>query len=453
MADSDLRQDQPIELVIDGFAAGGFGVGRAEGRAVFVPETLPGERILAKITHIGGKKVSARAVSIRESSPDRADPPCPVFGLCGGCQLMHAAYPAQLTLKRIILMDALRSIAGIDLSPDFEVIPAPDPLGCRNRGQYPAAREGKKVVTGFFAPRSHRVVPVEQCLLHDEWVDRAVAQVRAWANRKRIPVYDEKRHRGWLRHVAVRASRTTGQVLVTLVGREERRVETGDLVRRLRRSQREVAGVVLNLNPGRTNVIFGKHNRSLWGQDWLDETLLGLHFRLAPEAFFQVNTRQAENLFGKVRDFLEGHPGMVVDGYCGVGVLALILAREGHPVTGIEMMEAAVQGARRAAEVNRIEGTKFHEGRVEKVLPRLVDSGLRPGAIVLDPPRKGCAEEVLEAVDASGASKLAYVSCHPGTLARDLSRLFERGFQLDRLTAVDMFPQTAHLEVFAGLVR
>ncbi len=439
-----------IELEIDGVGAAGEGVGRLGGRAVFVPRTLPGERVAARIVHRGSKRIVAEPIEILRASPDRVEPVCPAFGRCGGCQLMHAAYPAQLNLKRRILFDALGSIAGLQ-PPAFPIAESPRPLGYRNRGQYPVSREQGRIVTGFYAARSHQVVAVSRCRIHDPQVDRAVACVRAWARRKRVPVYDQRRHRGFLRHVAVRVAPGTGEILVVLVGLGDRRLPQGDLVRRLRRELPGVVGVVLNLNPARTNVILGPRNRTLWGRDWVEERFMSLRLKLSVGSFFQVNTAQAEVLFGKVQEFLGAPRGPVVDAYCGVGVLAVQLARRGHRAVGIDSSAAAIRDAGTVAAQNRVE-VAFHRGRTERVLPRLVSGGLRPRTVILDPPRKGCSPEVIEAVAASGASKIACISCHPGTLSRDLKRFFELGYRLESLEAVDMFPQTAHLEVLAGLV-
>jgi 23S rRNA (uracil1939-C5)-methyltransferase len=451
MVSDAIRAGSRVTLEIDGFAVGGVGVGHLEGRAIFVPRTIPGETVVAKIVHIGRRKITAEAERIIRQSPDRIQPACPVFGRCGGCQLQQVAYPAQPPLKLRLLLDALRSVAGFEPESEPEIMSAPDPFGYRNRGQYPVARHGKRVVTGFFALRSHRVVAVDRCLIHDPRVDRAVACVRAWAAGKRIAVYDEKRHTGWLRHIAARAAGGSNQVLVTLVVRDERRQDWRDLLRRLRGCLPGLAGLTLNINGARTNVIFGKRGSNLWGAGRIAERFMGLDLLLAPQSFFQVNSCQAEKLFGLALDFLADADGPVVDAYCGVGVLALLLARAGRAAVGIESNPAAVCDARRAADFNGISRTTFHEGTVEKILPRLVKDGLSPAAVILDPPRKGCAPQVLQALVAARPRKIAYISCHPGSLARDLMRLFEAGYQLERIVAVDMFPQTAHLEVFAGL--
>ena len=245
----------------------------------------------------------------------------------------------------------------------------------------------------------------------------------------------------------------TGEVLVVLVGRGERNLPVGDLVRRLRKKLPGIVGVVLNINPARTNVILGGRNRVLWGRSWVEELFLSLKLKLSVGSFFQVNTAQAKALFGRVRQFIGKPAGPVVDAYCGVGVLASILSKEGHETVGIDSSAPAVQDAGIIAADNRVASVAFHRGRAEKLLPRLVKSGLKPKAVILDPPRKGCAPEVIKAVAESRTEKIAYISCHPGTLSRDLKRFLDLGYHLETIEGVDMFPQTSHLEVFAGLAR
>ncbi len=449
---TQLKLHQRIELEIDGVGASGEGVGHLCGRAVFVPRALPGELVAARVVHLGSRKAVAEPQKILRPSSDRIVPVCSAFGRCGGCQLMHADYPAQIGLKRAILQDALRTIAKLE-PVSVPVAPAPGPLGYRNRGQYPVARKKGKVVTGFYASRSHDVVAVSECHIHDPRVDRAVACVRAWAGHKRVPVYDERRHRGFLRHVVVRVAEGTGEVLVVLVGRGEQSLPVGDLVRRLQKKLPGIVGVLLNINPARTNVILGGSNRVLWGRGWVEESFLSLKLKLSVGSFFQVNTAQAKVLFGKVRRFIGRPAGAVVDAYCGVGVLASLLSKAGHETVGIDSFAPAVKDAEIIAADNRVQTAVFHCGRTEKLLPRLVSHGIKPKAVILDPPRKGCAPEVVDAAAESGAEKIAYISCHPGTLSRDLKRFFDLGYRLETIEGVDMFPQTFHLEVFAGLVR
>lgn len=444
-----------LEVDIQALAADGTGIGRADpgGPVVFVPATIPGERVQVRVVKRTRRYWQARLERLLRASPDRVTPPCPVFGRCGGCRLMHVRSSRQLDHKLGVLADALRSVGGVELPDTTRLHRAPAATGYRNRGHYPVRRRGGRVASGFFAPGSHQLVAVERCLLHHPAVDRAVGCVQAWANRKRVPAYDEARHQGWLRHVSARVGDPSGEVLVTLVVRQPRRLPYHDLLRRLRRNLPGLVGLQLNFNPGRGNAIFGRTFELLWGRDRVREKLDGLKLHLQAHTFFQVNSAQARVLFGRVVDFLAGGRGPVIDAYCGAGALSLLLARELGEVLGVDNEPSAIAAARRAAAENAVADAEFLCGRAERELPRLVAQGRRPRAVVVDPPRRGCQPEVLEAIIASPAERLAYISCHPGTLARDLRLLLGRGFRLTRLEVVDMFPHTAHLEVLAGLER
>ena len=448
-----LSKGQGLELVIDGLGARAEGVGRTAGRAVFVPFALPGERCAVQIQHVGRKRVEARLMEVLEAHPGRCQAPCAVFGRCGGCQLQHAEYALQLELKQRIVADTLRSVAGVELAEAVPVLGADKPYGYRNRGQYPVGTQGRELRTGFYAQGSHELVAVERCPLHDERVDLVVRSMRAWAQRKKIEVYDERSHKGFLRHAVARVAVSSGQVLAVCVGAVDRKLAYQDLLRRLRRELPELTGLVLNIQPAKSNVVLGSRNRLLWGQDHVEERLGGLRFRLSVGSFFQVHLAQAERLFARVLELLGKPAGTVLDAYGGVGVLAQLMAQAGHECLSIEMQASAVADARAAAKLNGLSGMRFEQGRVETVLPRLVAGGLRLGAVVMDPPRKGCEASVLQALADSGAERIFYVSCHPGSLARDLRRLLDMGYALDGLEAVDMFPQTAHLECLCRLSR
>ncbi len=440
------------EVRIESLAADGLGVGHVGGRALFLPFVVPGELVLARRQNRAGRRLLAKVERLLEASPWRREPPCPVFGRCGGCSLQHIDDGKQLELKTGILLDALRGIAQLT-PPEPELVQSPRPLAYRNRGQYPVASLNRRAVTGFFARGTHQVVPVDRCPLHDQRVDQAVREVRAWANHKNISVYDERGHRGWLRHVTARAATGGEQLLVTLVAREPRRVPTGDLLRRLRRRLPGLAGLVCNLQPARSNVIFGARYLVWWGEPFLPETFCQLKLRLSPVSFFQVNAEVAGEMFRRALEFVAGAGGPVVDAFCGAGIGALLAARRGLQAVGIDSDRLAIESARQAARDNRLDGAAFQVGRAERVLPQLLSRDLRPRAFILDPPRSGCAAEVIQAVADGPACRVAYLSCHPGTLARDLRGLADAGFRLADLCALDMFPQTAHLETLALLER
>jgi 23S rRNA (uracil1939-C5)-methyltransferase len=364
---------------------------------------------------------------------------------------MHIEYHAQGAIKAHVLRDILRSIARLTLDGNLPIAEASHPLQYRNHGQYKVGRSKGHVTAGFFAPHTHQLVPVTDCRLHDRRINQAVTAVTDWANYKRLPVYNEQHRTGWLRHITVRTSADSSESLVTLVASSDRSGNCNELAQQLRKTIPGVAGLLLNINSHVTPIVLGDRFRLLWGRDWIEERLLGVRFRLSAGSFFQVNSEQAKTLFTKVHTFIGRPEGTIVDAYCGVGVLALTLAASGHEVIGIEINAQAIANARQNAAQNRLPSTAFYHGAVEETLPRLMRRGLRPAAVVLDPPRKGCDPRVIEALIKSKTNKIAYVSCHPGTLARDLNMLLNRGYRLTCIEGVDMFPQTCHLEVLAGL--
>jgi 23S rRNA (uracil1939-C5)-methyltransferase len=444
-----------FSLRIESLAAEGLGVGHWQGRAVFVPFSIPGEKIGVRLTKSTGRRLLAEPLEIEEASVWRRQPPCPVFGRCGGCSLQHIRDEKQLELKQTILFDALRTIAGLEqqkLPPAF-FFASPLSFGYRNRGQYPVAEENKKIISGFFARASHRVIAVEKCLIHHETIDQAVRQVRAWAGHKKISIYNENIHKGWLRHITARVNSSGEALLVTLVATSPGKMAISDLLRRLRREVPQLVGLACNIQPARTNVIFGKKTFHFWGESNLPERFLGLKLQLAPTSFFQVNHAVAEELFSRAVEFLSAVPGPVVDAFCGVGLGALLCSREGKEAIGIDKDGEAIESARRAARENGLVGATFYIGAVERVLPRITASGLKPRAAVIDPPRSGCRPEVLNTLGDSPIERLAYISCNPGTLARDLKLLLGYGFSINKIFVMDMFPQSEHLETLVCLER
>lgn len=502
-----------VSLVVDDLDVHGDGVARTpDGLVVFVAGAFPQDRVRAEITQRAASYARARVVEVEQPSPLRAEPRCPVVGLCGGCPLMPMAYPAQLEFKRRLVQQALERIGGLDPG-QLEVRPTIGmkvPWAYRNKAQYPVARGADgRVVVGFFRRGTHQVVPIDDCAVaHPTLVALARAGRRACEELGLEP-YDEPSHAGTVRHLVCRAGQFTGQALVVVVTRTE---EVSQLVRfaqALAREVPELVGLVQNVNPARTNVILGPVTRPVWGQDYLEEQVGHLRLRLSATAFFQVNSLQAARLYEEVRSIVRAfraqHPGrrlVLWDLYCGIGGIGLYCAGEADEVVGVEEHPAAVADARLNARLNQISHARFVVGRVEEVLPRWAGrrtggqdgarggardgapggarhrarDGARDGAregegngapegaaaataVVVDPPRAGLAAEALRALARTGPELLVYVSCNPVTLARDLgqfmrwTRSLGLRYQLGPVQPLDMFPHTAHVEVVAHLVR
>lgn len=444
-----VREGQLVPLTVEGYASDGAGVARLDGMVVFVKGGIRGEVCRTRIEKVGRSAIWGRAEGVEEPSPARISPNCPHFGACGGCQLRHMTYEEELELKRRRVEDALRRIGGAEATVP-PVLGAASPDRYRNKAQFPVA-PGPRV--GFYRPRSHQVIDVEDCLLQTTAAARLRTAVRAWMVQYKVPVYNERTGGGLVRHVYVRTSRSGASLCCLLVNGKSLPREDA-LVEALRAAEPGLTGVVLGVNRRRDNVILGDSYRTLWGEDYLMDTLCGLDFKLSVPSFYQVNPAQTEVLYGTALEFagLTGGEN-VLDLYCGIGTISLCMARRAGRVWGVEVVPEAVENARENAMRNHVANAEFFCGDASDAAARFASEGMRPDVICVDPPRKGLAPEVVEHVAAMGPDRVVYVSCDPGTLARDVGRFAGLGYRPDRVTAVDMFPRTAHVETVVRLVR
>ena len=382
-------------------------------------------------------------------SPARQEPDCPWFGRCGGCDFRHLRYDEELRAKRQRVQDALTRLGGSDVEVE-EILGAAQPLHYRNKSQYPVSAEG---TVGFYRARSHQVVPVDRCLIQHPAADAAAAAVAEWMKTWQVPGYDEKTRKGLLRHIYVRVNQA-GESLCCLLVNGDALPREQELVKALRAAVPGLTGVVLGRNTRPGNVILGDSYRTLWGQDFLMDTLRGFTFRLSVPSFYQVNHDQAEALYGKALEFaaLTGQE-TVLDLYCGIGTITLCLAKRAGRVIGAEIVPAAIRDAKENAARNHIENAEFFCGDAAETAARLEAEGLRPDVITVDPPRKGLAPEVIGSIAAMGPERVVYVSCDPATLGRDVKRFGELGYRAVRACAVDMFPATRHVESVVLLER
>ena len=444
-----VKEHDLVPLTVEGYASDGAGVARLDGVVVFIKGGLRGEACDVRIDKVGRSAIWGHAEGIPAPSPARADPVCPYYGDCGGCQLRHMTYAEELEVKRSRVEEALRRIGGASLTLP-PVLGAACPDRYRNKAQFPVS-PGPRV--GFYRPRSHSVLDVEDCLLQSSAAARLRAAAKGWMERFRIPAYEERSGTGLVRHVYVRANRA-GQALCCLLVNGKKLPHEGELVEALRTAEPDLAGVVLGINEKRNNVILGDTYRTLWGQDYLMDSLCGLTFRLSVPSFYQVNPAQAEVLYAQALDFaaLTGTE-TVLDLYCGIGTISLCMARSAKRVYGVEVVPQAVEDAGENAERNGISNAEFFCADAGEAAARLSAQGVRPQVICVDPPRKGLAPEVVETVAAMAPDRVVYVSCDPGTLARDVGRFAAMGYAAQRAVAVDMFPRTAHVETVCLLER
>lgn len=427
---------------VEGYSSEGLGIVRLDGAVVFVPQAVRGEDIDLRITRVMKTHALGEIVKVHVPSPERAAPDCPYYGKCGGCGFRHLSYAEELRAKRQRVQDALERIGGSDVQVE-EILGAKDPDHYRNKCQYPVGPGGE---IGFFQARTHRVVPVDRCLLQPEVCDRTAEAVGSWMRRYQIPAYDETAEKGLIRHVYVRTNRR-GESLCCVVAAGRKVPREAELAALVLAAAPKTVGVVLNVNTKKGNVILGDRYRTIWGRDFLMDTLCGLEFRLSVPSFYQVNRDQAEALYGKALEFaaLTGEE-TALDLYCGAGTITLCMAGRVKRAIGAEIVPAAIRDARENAKRNGIENAEFFLGDASDTAAELSAQGLRPEVITVDPPRKGLSPEVIASMAEMGPERIVYVSCDPATLGRDVKRFGELGYRAVRAAAVDMFPGTRHVE-------
>ena len=444
-----LEKGSIYTAVIDGYSSEGLGIARVNGAVVFVPHAVRGEEIDLRITKVMKTSCAGEIVKIHDPSPERMEPECPYAGKCGGCAYRHLTYPEELWAKRQRVQDALTRIGGLELTVE-EILGAKNPEHYRNKSQYPVGADGS---IGFFQARTHKVVPIRRCLIQTEAADRTAQAVGEWMRRYKISAYDETTGKGLVRHVCVRVNRK-GESLCCVVVNGNKVPREPELAAYVTAAVPHTVGVLLNSNTRRGNVVLGDKYRTLFGRNYLMDTLCGLEFKLSMPSFYQVNRDQTEVLYGKALEFagLTGNE-TVLDLYCGIGTITLCLAKAAKRVIGAEIVPPAIRDAKENALRNHIENAEFFCGDAADIAAKLESDGLRPDVVTVDPPRKGLAPEVIASVAAMGPEKVVYVSCDPATLGRDVKIFREFGYEAKRAAAVDMFPGTAHVETVVLLSK
>lgn len=448
---TELLKNQIHEVVIEGCTAEGYGVARIDGRAVFVAGALPGERCVIKLLKVSKTAVWAKVEELTEPSPHRIEPDCPVCSKCGGCDFRHVSYEEELRIKKQRVDDAMRRIGGLDITAD-EILPSPLTERYRNKAILNVGQTDGKAVTGFYRPRSHDIVPIENCLLQSETTDAAAAVLRRWMDEFSVPAYDELTAQGIVRRLFVRDVKHGS--CVCIVAAADKLPHVSELIDMLREACPGLVSVVLNVNRSKGNGILSDQFVTLWGDESIDAELCSLRFKLSPRSFFQINTPQAERLYAKAIEYA-GLTGTehVLDLYCGTGTIGLCAAGKCAHVTGAEIVDAAIADAKENARRNGIENADFICADASDAARHFAEAGLTPDVIIVDPPRKGLAPDVIDSIAQMTPARVVYVSCDPATLARDLKLFAEKGYTATHLTAVDMFPRTRHCESVASLSR
>ena len=442
-----FQKNEELVLEITGVTSEGHGVGRSEGVAFFVPFALPGETVKAHIIKVEKKYCIAKIIEIQKVSEHRVKPPCEAFEKCGGCALMHMDYAEQLKTKTQIVRDCLDRLGGFTDVVVQDTIGMVDPWRYRNKGSFPIGFVDGVAAFGFYAERSHRLIPLYDCPIEDVPITALARTVTEWANRNHVRIYDEETGKGCLRSCVIRVT-TTGERMVVVVTKGELPARES-LLKML-----DVESLYHNRNDRNTNVIFGDRFTLLKGKPQLFEQQGELRFAVSPQSFLQVNPTQTKKLYDTAIRLLDPKPDeTIADVYCGIGTISLAIAKHVGKVIGVECVPEAIEDANKNAAENGIQNANFICGLAEDVLPNLVQNGMRPDAIVIDPPRKGCEEPVLSAIAESGVKRVVYVSCNPATLARDAKILSTFGFTIRYVQPVDMFPHTQHVETVVLMTK
>lgn len=447
-----LKKNEEFNLKITGYTSEGGGVGKFDGQAVFVENTAIGDEILCHIIKAKNTYAIGKAMKIIKPSKSRIEPECEAFKSCGGCSFAHIKYEEELKAKEQKVIDAFKRIGGI--SPKFApIIPSPETTRYRNKAQYPVRRENGILNIGFYAKKSHRVIDGGDCLLQPVEFTEIIEVFRKWINDNNITVYSENTNLGLLRHIYLRKAFATDEIMVCVVINGKTLPCYENLLSELK-SVDGFKTLVLNINRQNTNVVLGDECISLYGDGYITDILCGVKVKISPLSFYQVNRNGAERLYNKAAEYagLTGEED-ILDLYCGTGTIGLSMAQKVKSLIGVEIIPEAIEDAKTNAELNNIKNARFICGDASLAAEKLKDDGITPQVIILDPPRKGCAEELLKTVAQINPQKIVYVSCDPATLARDCARLLELGYAVNEVTPVDMFPRTSHVESVALLEK
>ena len=449
-----MKKNDLYTIEITGMTAEGNGVGRADGIAVFVPHTAPGDVISCKIVKLAKSYAYGIIDRIITASPDRIESGCGVSARCGGCTFRHISYSAELEIKDKLVRDAFLRIGGFDNMP-FEEICGGEPDHYRNKAQYPVAETDGKAVCGFYSKRSHRVVPFTRCRLQPEIFGDIAEFCLDFANERKIPAYNEENGSGILRHIYLRRGFHSGEIMLCLVVKNEsRKKDFYQFAEAARKKFPHISSVIMNVNPKNTNVILGEKNITLAGSGEISDILCGKKITLSPMSFYQVNTAQAERLYGCAMEYaaLTGKE-TVLDLYCGAGTIGLSFSDKAGKIIGCEIVPEAVENAKRNAEINGVRNGSFYCGDSGQLAKKLADEGIIPDVAVIDPPRKGCDILTLDSLVRMSPKRIVMISCDPATAARDAKYLSEHGYRIQRARAFDLFPRTGHVETVVLLSK
>ena len=475
------EKNDELELDITDLGSTGEGIGKIDGYTLFVKDALIGDKVRVKVIKTKKNYGYARLLEIIKPSEFRVEPECPVARQCGGCQLQHCSYEKQLSWKEEKVANCLRRIGGVPVYTEEEykkivagksdgsksventlngtpiimepILRMDRPVHYRNKAQFPVGydKDGN-LVAGFYAGRTHSIIPQTDCLIQHECNKQIVETVLEFMKKYKVTAYDEKKNKGIVRHILTRVGKTTGEVMVCLIINAKKLPYPEEFVEMIRNCgiNLEIKSITVNINREKTNVILGEKIETLYGHSYIEDYIGDIKYRISPLSFYQVNPEQTKKLYQTALEFADIKESEVVwDLYCGIGTISLFMAQTAAKVCGVEIVPQAIEDAKQNAELNHMANTEFFVGAAEDVVPTQYEKSggkLRADVVTLDPPRKGCDEKLLETVVKMAPSRIVYVSCDPGTLARDVKVLVERGYEVKRVRACDMFGGSFHVE-------
>lgn len=452
--ENNIQLNDIHTLTIHDMGHSGEGIGKINNFTVFVDEAVIGDQVEIKITKLKKNYGLGKVIKYIEYSSVRTEPKCSIASQCGGCQIQDIQYEKQLDIKKKIVKDNLERIGGLDDIKVYDVIGMKEPFRYRNKGQFPIGFKNSSIQLGFYMKKSHEIIPCEQCLIQHETSDVILQKIKPIIDKYKIPIYNERTGKGILRHIITKVGYATKEMMLILVTSEKELPNKEALVKEIIKEMPFITSLIQNINTKRNNVILGTKNITLYGNPTIKDYIKDIEFNISPQSFYQVNPIQTEKLYEKVLEYanLTGNE-TVFDLYCGIGTISLFLAQKAKRVIGVEMIQDAIKDAQKNAENNQITNAEFYAGKVEEVVPKLYEQGIKADIVVVDPPRKGCDEILLSTIIDIQPNSIIYVSCNPSTLARDLKYLNENGYKIKEVQPVDMFPHTMHVECVIGMQR
>ena len=449
-----LELSQTFPLTIKRLGINGEGVGYFKRQVVFVPGALPGEEVVVEATKVHPKFVEAKIKNIRKRSEFRVQPICPVYEECGGCQLQHLDYSQQLKEKRDIVIQSLERHTELPINQmDIrETMGMENPWNYRNKSQFQVGQKDGKVLAGLYGINSHNLVHIDQCAVQHTKTNKAIGTVRKVLQKLQIPIYSEKSKKGIVRTVVARVGIQTGELQIVLITAKKELPQKEQIVEEIKKRLPEVKSIMQNINGEKTSLIFGDETVNLGGNDFIQETLGDLSFELSARTFFQLNPEQTVKLYNEVKEAaqLTGSE-KVVDAYCGVGTIGLWVADKAAEIRGMDVIPESIEDAKKNAARHGIQHAQYVTGKAEVILPKWANEGWTPDVVIIDPPRTGLDQQLLETLLKVKPKRIVYVSCNPSTLAKDISVLSPL-YKVEYIQPIDMFPQTSHVECISQLI-